>query len=269
MKALKDTFVQLGLPEHGYRVYLYLLEHGSSNARAIAESLGMPRPSVYDMLSLLMQKGLITERNEENKKQFQVDDVKSLSRLFEDKIETLQKGKIEIDEILPSLISQSASIQPKIKFYSGAEGIRQVLADMLWHKDISTFAMWPITEMIDLLGYDYLAQMNRRRIRRHIHVQALWPHDKKVDMKEYPFLGVGEEFYRELRIAPKEMTWKMSYWSYEDKVALIASRHETFGFVIHSRDFTELMKTQFEIIWNLSQPILPQPALTDEFLRTV
>ena len=39
----------------------------------------------------------------------------------------------------------------------------------------------------------------------------------------------------------------MSYW-YADKVAFISSRQETFGFVIHSRDFAEMMKAQFEVI---------------------
>jgi hypothetical protein len=37
----------------------------------------------------------------------------------------------------------------------------------------------------------------------------------------------------------------MSYWLYADKAAFISSRRETFGFIIHSKDFAELIKAQF------------------------
>ena len=82
-------------------------------------------------------------------------------------------------------------------------------------------------------------------------------------------MGVGKGFLRELRLAPKTMSWNMSYWLYADKVAFISSRAESFGFLIHSRDFAELIKTQFETIWPLCKPIAPQPQYTDRFLATL
>ncbi len=65
------------------------------------------------------------------------------------------------------------------------------------------------------------------------------------------------------------MTWGMSYWLYEDKVAFISSKDESFGFVIHSKDFSNLIRSQFDIIWKLSKPIKPQPQHTDPFLKTI
>ena len=82
-------------------------------------------------------------------------------------------------------------------------------------------------------------------------------------------MGVGKEFLREVRLAPKGMTWEMGYWIYRDKVAFVSSHHEVFGFVVHSRDFTEMMKAQFEQIWKLSKPIKPEPQYTKAFLETV
>ena len=255
MKVLKETFKTLGLSEQCYRVYLCLLEQGSSTARFVAESLSIPRPSVYDALHVLMQKGLVTERTQDNKKHFQIDDVRNIPRLVEDQIQILSQDKYELDQILPKLLQQTVSTQPTIKFYSGAEGVRQVLADMLWHSNTETFSMWPVHEMVELLGVDYFKRLHQRRVARGISVRVLWSAKEKIDWEQLPFLEVGEESLREARMAPKDMQWSMSYWAYADKVAFIASRQETFGFVIQSRDFVTLMQTQFETIWQLSKPV--------------
>lgn len=161
------------------------------------------------------------------------------------------------------------SVEPKIKFYSGVEGIKSVLRELLWYENIATCAMWPISETVTLLGADYMANLNRRRIRQNISLRTIWPQDKLLDLKEYPFLGVDKGHLRQMRHAPPGMTWSMSYWQYADKVAFISSKEEMFGFVIHSREFADLIKAQFEEIWKVSEPVAPQPELTDEFLKTV
>ncbi len=265
----KKLFEDLGLSENTHRVYLQLIENGTSSARMLAENLSIPRPSVYDNLKILIQKGLVIERNEGNKKLFQVDDVKNLPRLLKNKITSLQKEESDLENLLPKLLMQTQAIEPKIKFYSGVEGVRQVLNDMLWYKNIDTVALWPISEMVELLGKEYMADMNRKRIRQKLSTRGIWPEDKRVNLKDHPFLGVGDKFYREIRIAPKGMTWNMSYWVYADKVAFISSRKETFGFVIHSRDFAEMIKAQFEVIWKASKAIKAEPQHTNEFLKTV
>ncbi len=265
----KKLFEDLGLSENTHRVYLQLIENGASSARMLAEKLTIPRPSVYDNLKILIQKGLVVERYQDNKKLFQVDDLKNLPRLLTNKINYLQQEEKELEGILPKLLNQVQAVEPKIKFYSGVEGVRQVLNDMFWYKDLETMALWPISEMVELLGKEYIADMNRKRIRQKLFTRGIWPEDKRVDLKSHPFLGVGKGFYREIRIAPKGITWNMSYWVYADKVAFISSRQETFGFVIHSRDFAEMMKAQFEVIWKASKPIKAEPEHTDSFLKTV
>lgn len=266
---IKQTFLELGLPEITYLIYHRLLESGASPARQLAENLGIPRPTIYDNLKLLIQKGLITEHSEENKKIFQVNDLKILPQLLDIRIEELKEQKKEINQILPDLIKNLKTIEPKIKFYSGVDGIKSVLRELLWYENIDTCAMWPISETVTLLGADYMANLNRRRIRQNISLRTIWPQDKLLDLKEYPFLGVGTRHLRQMRHAPEGMTWSMSYWQYEDKVAFISSKEEMFGFVIHSRDFAELIKAQFEEIWKISKPIKPQPQYTDDFLKTI
>jgi len=74
---------------------------------------------------------------------------------------------------------------------------------------------------------------------------------------------------REIRYAPKGMTWDMGYWMYDDKVAFISSQKELFGFVVHSRDFANLMRAQFHALWQISKPAKPEPQHTDVFLKNL
>lgn len=263
-KILKD----LGLNENASAIYLLLLNGGASSARYLADRLGLPRPTVYDNLKLLIENGLVIERNEENKKVFQIDDIKNIEQLVQSKIESFNLYKKEVKKLASKKIVKD-SAEPKIKFYFGPDGIKQVLKDLLWHENIETYTMWPISEMVEILGKEYLEVLNRRRIKKNISIKGIWPADKKVNFKDHPYLGVGKGHLRELRVAPKGMTWEMSYWLYENKVAFISSKQEGFGFVINSRDFANLIKTQFRVIWGLSTPIKAEPEHTDKFLKTV
>ncbi len=266
---LAKLFTHLNLSEKTCRVYTRLIETGAASARQLSENLNIPRPSVYDSLKILIQNGLVTERSTENKKLFQIDDIKNLPRLLDEKINALAKQKTKLEALLPALTKQAQTIEPKIKSYSGVKGVKQVLKDMLWYQNLETYTMWPISEMVELLGKEYLAELNRKRIRQNISIKGIWPREKAVNFKEHPYLGVGKGHLRELRFAPKEMEWNMSYWLYADKAAFISSQKEMFGFVITSAEFVELMQAQFKIIWKISKPIKPQPQYTDSFLKTI
>lgn len=265
-----DTILkQLDLPVHARKVFASLVEKGPSTARLIAERLSMPRPSVYDNLKALMMQGLVTERDEDGKKLFSVDDMHTIPNLLQSKIDSLQTEKESFSKILPSLLKKTTFTEPKIRFYSGQEGLRQVMNHIMWHRNIATTIMWPMDEIIRVLGADYLKDLNKKRLKRNISIRGIYPHNTKPDFRKHPFLGVGPGHLRDIRLAPKDMVWEMGYWMYEDKVAFISSQKESFGFIIHSRDFANLMKTQFEIIWKLSKPVKPEPKYTDAFLNEI
>jgi len=266
---LQDILKNLNIPPTASRIYLRLAEIGTSSARQLAENLNIPRPSVYDNLKVLIGLGLVTEIDQENKKLFRIDDPKNLSHLVTDQIANLQKQEKKLKEIIPKLSTQTDFLEPKIKFHSGQEGVRRAVNDILWYENIVTLCIWPISEMVEVLGADWLAEHNRKRIKRKIYLRTIWPPDKAVKFKQYPFLGVSKEFLREIRLAPKGMSWNMGLWAYADKVAFLSSRKESFGFTVHSRDFSELIKSQFELVWPLAKEIKVDSKDTESFLKTL
>ena len=141
-----------------------------------------------------------------------------------------------------------------------------MLKDMLLYRDIETQAYWPIKAMVDILSPDFFRYLNKERIKNNLYTRAIWPTSQKVDIKKHPYLGVGSDFKREIRIAPKEIDFSMGYWIYKNKVAFISSRKESFGFIIESKELVDMLLSQFELIWKLSKSIEANSKDTKVFL---
>jgi len=247
----KEIFDLLGLSDLTQYVFNELARSGPITARQLADKAGMPRPSIYDHLKILISHGLVTEKHQDNKKVFMLDNLENIQELIDGKIKSLQVEKKKLAESLPSLLKASGALEPQIRFYSGKEGVKQVLNHIMQNRNIETMLMWPMSEMMKVLGPQYLEELNEKRVKRNIFLRAIWPADKKLDTKKFPYLSAGDEHLRDLRFAPAGMTWDMGYWMYEDKVAFLSSEKEGFGFVVHSRDFANLMAAQFEQIWKI------------------
>jgi sugar-specific transcriptional regulator TrmB len=246
-------FQELGLSLLTQKVFRELLSKGPTNARVLADRVGIPRPSIYDHLKILISNGLVTEKIQDGKKIFCLDDIRNIQDLLDSKIRALQIEKKAFEQSLPDLLKKTHSIEPQMKFYSGKEGVKQILNHILLNRNMDTMLFWPMSEMMRVLGPEYLEELNEKRVARNIYLRAIWPLDKKLDTKKYPYLSGDEDHLRDLRFAPKGTTWNMGYWIYEDRVAFLSSEREGFGFVVHSKDFADLMKIQFEQMWVVSK----------------
>lgn len=247
---LESILQSLGLPPPSQKIYRELLEHGETTARFLSEKLGITRPSTYDHLALLVKRGLVVEKKKENKTYFAADDVRHIDQALEQSIEKLTAQKKVFATMLPSLLKESSNDAPKIKFYEGKDGLTYLVNDILWHKGETIYTMWPHEEMLRVLGKDMLVRFNDRRLQEKIKIKALWPHGAK---QAQDYIWTGKDALTERRHAPKEMSFHMGYTIYGDKVSFISSQREVFGFIVQSKDFAELMASQFKIMWQLSK----------------
>ncbi len=88
-------------------------------------------------------------------------------------------------------------------------------------------------------------------------------------MKQYPFMGEGGGFLRELRMVPDEIDYTLSYWIYNNKIIYMSSLRETFAFIIESEEMVKTAQTQFDFIWTRSTKIKARNKDTDAFLKEV
>ncbi len=261
---------KLGLSDEEIKTYLFVLESGEQTAGLMAQRLGFPRPSLYGFLKKLMERGLILESVKNGVKTFTATPAEKINLIFDQQIEELKNNKKQFEEMLPEIVKGSGKmLSPKFQLFEGRENVQHVIKDALLYRDLETESYWPIKTMVDILGPDFFRYFNKERIKKNIYIRAIWPEKQTVDIKNHPYLGVGEDFLREIRIAPKEINFEMGYWIYGNKVSFVSSRKESFGFIIESAEFAEMMKSQFDNIWKLSKTITVDPKYTMKFLDEI
>lgn len=246
---LESILKHVGLPPSSSKIYRELLEHGETTARTLSQKLGITRPSTYDHLSLLVKRGLVVEKKKDNKTYFAIDDVRHIEQALSENIEELKEQKEMFKTMLPSLLKDGKHDAPKIKFYEGKDGLTFLVNDVLWCKGETVYTLWPHDEMLKVLGKDMLIRFNNRRLQERISIHALWPHGAK---QSQDYIWSGKDTYTARRHAPKGVSFRMGYTIYGDKVSFISSHREVFGFIVQSKDFAELMRSQFDVLWSLS-----------------
>jgi len=251
---LEDIFQKINLNKEQLDIYVALFENGPGKVSDLYKRLKIPRSSFYGLLDGLLKQGLISQSEKLGVKIWQAEDPEKIKEIFEDKINDYEQIKNSLDNILPEIINRKKIDYkaPHFKYFEGKEEVKYILKNMLLYKNIETFTLWPIKNAIEVLGKDFFIEHNKKRIRRDIYVKSIWPQDKVVDLRQNIFLGVGDKFKREIRLAPKNITYSMGYWIYGNKAAFLSSQKEMFGFIIESIELVELLRVQFDLLWNLS-----------------
>lgn len=249
---LEDILKSIDLPPSSQKIYVELLRNGETTARLLSERLMLTRPSTYDHLALLQKKGLVVEKEIDNKSYFAIDDVHHVGAILEDSIAQLTKQKEAFATLLPTLLTQSYTESPTIKFFEGTLGLTHLLNDILHHNAKEVHTMWPYDEMLRVLGTESLVRFNDRRIQEKIFIHTLWPHGKKM---QNDYIWSGKDAFTERRQARKGVTWDMGYTIYGNKVSFISSHKEVYGFIVSSQEFAHLMRVQFDALWRESKTL--------------
>lgn len=201
---------------------------------------------MYDQIKELRTCDLVVERSIDGKTYFAPSDVRRLDKLLSEKIEHLESGRCILKENMEELLAATQSPQPRIRFFEGREGLQQLMKDILWHDATTLSIYWPYSQMLDILGEEFLQWFNERRIAYDITVKTIWLHED-LSKKEHIFTGKDENVER--RYAKPHQAAHMGYLIYDNKVIFISSAKEAFGFIVGSREHAELMKMQFDAIW--------------------
>ncbi len=243
------------------RVLLLLIEKADLSVVDISTELHIPKSSIYDSLDELIQKSLVIEYSEGRAKTFGVSDLRQIEAIYKKRMETLDSAHKSllsyIQENLHKKDQKGGLSRPKIKFYYGVEGIRQAFRDTPWVPEhTETYLMWPMQEMVALLGEEFLIQHGSSRFVNKVMMQVV---QKDADRGNVPesFKWKNhdvENLFTRIRYAPGHMDWSISYWIYGDKVLFAGSGEEKYAFVVYSREFASLMQLMWKQVWSIALP---------------
>ncbi len=264
---LTPLFAEFGLGEKEVALYRCLLEKGGRSVSQLAKDMSVPRTTLYGHLEKLRNSGFVAIEGAGNKQVFLAEHPARLNMLYQQKLDRMQVMQKQFEQDIPALMAKIGGrvARPQLQFYDSQHGLHHMMDDMLIYPDSEVFSFWPVQSMIAVMGEDYLTYFNLMRIKKNIALKAIWPAAQAVDIRRYPFMGSGVRFLREMRMAPAEIDARLSYMIYQDKVMVIASRRERYGFILQSLDMARMLRDQFMMIWGVSSPIQHDAADADRF----
>ncbi|MDD9953584.1 MAG: hypothetical protein OXR66_04560 [Candidatus Woesearchaeota archaeon] len=113
-----------GLTEGETKVYLALLELGSSTTGPIIEKSGIARSIVYQILEKLMQKGIVSYITKEKTKYYQAAEPHKILEYIDERKERLEKNRKEVETLLPQLmLLQESAPESEVKIFQGFKGL--------------------------------------------------------------------------------------------------------------------------------------------------
>jgi sugar-specific transcriptional regulator TrmB len=242
----KKLLEKLGMSSKELDIYLKLLEYGESGVNNLSRVVGENRTSTYSLLNAMQKKGFVSFYVKNKMKIYVPTDPTFL-------INSFIKGAEQLKTILPELLAvhnKYSKKKPKIIFYEGIEGIKQIGELLLEAPGSTRLSFMGIDKNIhpEIEKY-YEEDFINRRIEAGIKYRGIVTGKLPMGNKYKP---TEKDQLRELRyIDSKKFPIKIHIDIFPfNKVALYSyHKDELMGVVIEHEDFYNTMKTVFELAW--------------------
>jgi HTH-type transcriptional regulator, sugar sensing transcriptional regulator len=233
-KILED----LGFTNAEIKVYLALLELGSTTAGRIIEKSGLQSSVVFVTLTKLIGKGFVSFVKQGQRNHYQATNPKNISDYIDEK-------KKQFEEILPELLQKQKFQQEKseITAYKGIKGIREILQELLdaGGTEHHTFGSSILSLM---MGDHFWLNYHERRAEKGITAKLLfndslkkWTDTNKYPKAEYRFTKTGFEPLTETIIR-------------NDKIGIILWTTPPIGILIQNKIAADSYDKFWKIMWD-------------------
>lgn len=238
---LTHELEKLGLSGKEAKVYLAVLELGEGNIGQIAGKSGVKRTTVYDVVGSLEEKRLLNKTMKGKKAVYFAEDPRKIEENLDEKKNTLKK-------ILPELLSVMNTLEkkPRIRFFEGAEGIKEVYKDTLKYPNQELLA-WVSNEAMTGFDIEWLEKYYvPKRLEKKIWVRAIAP--RAADLENYK--ARDEKSLRQTRlIDSQEFPMEVEINLYGGRNIGVMAFGEQMGLVIESKKIYKTLKSIFELSW--------------------
>lgn len=246
-----NSLEAIGLDKNKAKVYLVCLELGEAKAVDIARKAELKRTAVYDILDKLEQRGLVSSLKKRGGYFFIASNPKVIEQL-------LERQQQEVCSVLPDLetLYQSASnFKPRIRFFEGAEGIKTIVNESLLCKEriIRTFQVPPIIVEEEKKDRRFFEEYSRKRVQQRIQERCLREFSVLKNKEQYDELFTAEEKYlRSVKFLPSDFRINAPLVIWDNNVIVASfNKEEHYLFVVESKGFSEMMKTIFDVLWEI------------------
>lgn len=238
---LISTLQQIGLNEKQAKIYLACLELGETSIKEISKKSKVKRTTIYDFIDDMVNSGFIKQTIRGKKKIYIAADPDELKII-------IKKKEALLAQILPQLnsISNTIKARPKIWFYNGIEGLKEVYADTLnYPGEILAIGGEDIVNEVSL---DWILDYIKKRVKKRISVRGIVA---RTDLLKKEIIAKNKEQLRITKIIdPKKFPFPIEINIYGDKRVFFVSANEQVAVIIEGAEIHKAMKSFFELVWD-------------------
>lgn len=238
MKQLES----LGFNEKEIRIYLYLIEYGSSPASEISRSIHIPKSTVNFIADNLWERWILKKSFQWNTGYFEAD-----VTMLEEVVEHESQQKMQaLSAAIPLLKEKNKQVmsRPKMIFFDGRDMCRKAYSDILIMKEKIFYEFWAHQDLEEWLGVNFMNEFIWKRVKKQIFCKAIGTQYEIMNNLQKD----DEKHLRDLNII-NTTSWDItsSIAIYDDKVLILNLKGAQNGVCIENKDFAETMKTIFRI----------------------
>ncbi|MDD5650752.1 MAG: helix-turn-helix domain-containing protein [Candidatus Nanoarchaeia archaeon] len=238
-----EIFEELGLTRTEIKIYLTLLEIGSSTAGTILEKSKLPNSTVHRDLNTLIEKGLINFILEGKRKVYQATNPEYFFNFIEEK-------KRKFEEILPELKEKQKKIikEEFASVYKGVRGIKEVYNIMIntKGKEYNTFGGGPITSKI--MGFTWWLSLHKKRVANNLPSRQVFDESVREGGKD-----IAKNPLTKIKYVDKEFAQFQETVIVGDLVAIAVFSENPYAFLIKDKNVAESYRKYFELLWKMAK----------------
>jgi sugar-specific transcriptional regulator TrmB len=243
---IENILEKIGLTKGEIKVYLALLEIGSTSVGEIIKKSGISGSKTYEVIDKLIIKGLVNYMIKNGVKYFEATSPERILDYLEEKEKSLDLDKREILKAIPELLlKQKRAPKAEVKIYTGFEGAKVVWEDLIngCKKGDEVFN-WGLTEQPESWE-SYFNEREKFRDKKGIKMRMI------LNEKYRSLYHTRKDFPNtRFRFFPKELEMPTSVVVWKNNVVLyIITKENPLTIVIGSEATANSFRKYFEILW--------------------
>lgn len=239
--GVEESLKEFGLNDKEIKVYLALLELGSSRVNEIASKAKIIRETTYSILKSLTEKSLVSYSIREGVRYFSALDPEGLLLILKDKQKKIQESLPELNNL-----KKFSYKKPKVEFYEGVDGLKAVYRATIRgeHKELYAFLNGHmVRKALPYFSYNITKERMAKGIKSFVLADNSPESEEiqKADKKEY----------RETRILKLINDMKGGIYLFGNSVAFLSfDQKEPMGIVIENETISHELNLMFKHFWS-------------------
>jgi len=245
---IKQSLEQIGLKQKQIEIYLLLLQMGEAMVQDLSTKTKIKRTTVYSTLDSLVSLGLVIFVDKSFHRYYYAENPKKIAIYFKDKKQDIENQEKRFSEVLPELsgLYNLKATKPKIRYYEGSEGIKQIYKETLLLKPGSELLGYTTADILhDFLGDDFVKFYLDGRVKAKISAKVIAP---KTEMAQIHVQNDRAEMRETILIDAEKFPFTNEINIFGSKVSIISFK-DLMGVVIESADVASTQKAIFELAW--------------------